>query len=240
MAVILPIATLLKAFPELLLFWDNTHCTCHSHMGLQVSHNSAGACEQRAGSQLPGGCLQEQLSTSADTSEVLSPGTAPEELEQLALPPDVHVVDSAEDAQRVAQRLLTKYHDRVLAVDTEVGLCGLGWPGLNLCLRLCMRLAKPPCLKPCTAPHTSTCLKPSCKDLLSRAYQPGGPVFPGHSSDKVPRGSMKRCLLLSCMCHAAHLPVCDQHCALSHVNMILGVLPWTLTCHEHDKFSTLA
>lgn len=57
------------------------------------------------------------------------PGTAQEELDQLALPPDVHVVDSAEDAQRVAQLLLTKPHGRVLAVDTEVGLCGQDWLG---------------------------------------------------------------------------------------------------------------
>ena len=68
--------------------------------------------------------------TPAPRSEVLlqsEPGTALEELDQLALPSDVHVVDSAEDAQRVAQLLLDKRHDRVLAVDTEVGPSGQGW-----------------------------------------------------------------------------------------------------------------
>ena len=109
------------------------------------------------------------------------PGTAPEELDELALPPDVYVVDSAEDAQRVAQQLLvTNYHDRVLAVDTEVGLCGQGWPGLNLCLRQHTWLAKPSCLKPCTVTSTPTCLKPGLEDLLLRDHQPSGPVIPGH------------------------------------------------------------
>lgn len=82
----------------------------------KASHNGTGSSSNSH--------LQEQIETQPyTTTEAVSqskPGTAQEELDQLALPPDVHVVDSAEDAQRVAQLLLTKPHGRVLAVDTEV------------------------------------------------------------------------------------------------------------------------
>ena len=117
--------------------------------------------------------------TPAYTSEVLAPGTALEELDHLALPPDVHVVDSAEDAQRVAQHLLTNHRHCVLAVDTEVGL----WPRLAWAepvLEAVYATGQTALLEALHGILCPTCLKSSFEDLLLRAHQPGGLVFPGH------------------------------------------------------------